>query len=140
MELSALTPSVDGVALFTVTGVSFGDGSLASPVPLGRNFPCADPAVDFANTYETDFAKTESVATFMQTDSVTSDLGYFVSAGWTWEQGDYLPEDDVFLVRVELEMSDHPDTFTGQQFEVFLSVTLGEVVVVGESLCYLRKP
>ncbi len=61
-----------------------------------------------------------------------SEIGYFVNTGWTWKQADYRPEDDVFLLWLELEMSDHPETITGAQFEIHLSVKLGDVVIVSE--------
>ncbi len=132
MEISALTPSVDGVALLTVTDVRFGDGAAEVP-PVGANYPCADPAVDFVNTYDTSLIKTGEIGTFMQKDAVTADMGFFVNSGWALKRGIYnASNDDAFLLAVEVEMSDHPATFTGEKFNVYLAVKFGSNIVVSK--------
>lgn len=60
MEATVLVPSADGVAIYHVTDVRFGD------IEGGRNVPCTSANVHLQSAYPTFFRKTPNVTTLMQ--------------------------------------------------------------------------
>ena len=102
-RMSALTPSKDGRAVVTLTDLAFG------PQPPGRgNVLCAGPEVDLPSAFDTTYLQSESVKTFMQKDYASTDMGYVTNSGWSIKQSRHNPTDDQFVVRLKVQMTDHP--------------------------------
>ena len=109
----------------TVTRLGFGEP------PGAGNVLCVGPLLDLPSTYSTTLDRTDRLATFMQIDSATADLGYVTNRGWSSKRGAYKSEDDQFVLSAEMEMSDHPLTQHDESFEVLMAVKYDDVIVVG---------
>ena len=75
---------------------------------------------------------------YSQTDTATFDFGYMVNRGWTHTNGVYNEaEDDVFVVNVELQMSDLSETNVDGSgdddiHDIHFAVAFDDIVFVGE--------
>lgn len=133
-RMSVLTPSEGGRAIVTLTDLAFG------PQP-GRNVLCVGPEVDLPSSYGTTYQQSDSVATFMQKDYASTDMGYITNSGWSIKQSNYNPPtDDQFVVRARVQMTDHPLTSHNNTFEVYLAMMFGDIIVVSSSLVTAVRP
>ena len=83
----------------------------------------------------------EEVATFMQKDYASTDMGYITNSGWSIKQSNYNPPtDDQFVVRARVQMTDHRLTSHNNTFEVYLSMMFGDIIVVSSSLVTAVRP
>eukprot|EP00094_Tigriopus_californicus_P011496 TCALIF_11101-PA protein Name:"Protein of unknown function" AED:0.09 eAED:0.09 QI:0/0.77/0.73/0.95/0.48/0.58/46/1495/2737 len=129
IEATFLTPSTDGVAVYHITDVRFGD------IEGGRNIPCTSAKVHLQSAYGTIFQQTSNVTTLMQRDIVTIDLGYVMNTGFTKKQKNHnASRDDRFAIEVEVQMSDHVLATNGSSWNVALAVKFGEIVVVANKM------
>jgi hypothetical protein len=71
-------------------------------------------------------------------DAVTVDLGYVTNAGFTLLQGNYVPEDDLFAIAVQLQMLDNGLEVNNAVFNVTLALKLEDKVIVGTPKPHLR--
>ena len=96
------------------------------------NVFCTSDMTDLQRSYPVNFQQTSNLTTFMQKDIINADLGYMVNGGFSDLMKNWTVEDDQFVVKVEVQLQDTPDTADGTQHDVQLSVRIGNVFVVGE--------
>ena len=134
LSVAVLAPVEQNRSIATVTRLGFGRP------PGAGNVLCANPSVDLQSTYSTKLEKTERLATFMQIDSATADLGYITNGGWSTKWGAYEPRDDLFVLSAEMEMSDHPLTRHNEKFDVLMAVKYDDVIVVASHVITSVRP
>ncbi len=95
---------------------------------------CANENIDLQKNFEPLWDQTGNVTTFMAYDTATVNLGFLTNAGFTKKWGgSHNPEvDDVFSIKVQVQMSDHPLTRHGNQFEVYFATKMGDTIIVGK--------
>ncbi len=125
VEVSFLTPSFETRPILHATDIKFAECE-------GKNVLCMDEHVDLQRNFATTWGQTGNVTTFMSMDTATSNLGYVTNTGFTKKWGGYVVDDDVFAVKVEVQMSDHPLTLNDQVFDVYFAVKIGDTIVVGK--------
>ena len=108
--------------------------------PGAGNVLCVGPSVDLPSTYSNTIDRTDRLATFMQTDTAAADLGYVTNRGWSSRRGTYQSEDDLFMLRAEVEMSDHPLTRHNAYFDVLMAVNYGDVIAVASQSITSVRP
>ena len=104
-----------------------------------KNVLCTEPHIDLQRNFATSFGQTGNVSTFMSMDTVTANLGYITNAGFTKKWGGYKTDDDLFAIRVEVQMSDHPLTEADELFDVYFAVKMGDTIVVGKIILISRR-
>ena len=65
-------------------------------------------------------------------DTVSLKLGYVVNAGFSRKWGSNKDSDNIFGVKVEVQMADHQETVDDAQFDLYLAAKVGDAIAVGE--------
>ena len=135
-RMSVLTPSDNGRAVATITDMAFGDD--------WSNCLCVGSEVHLPSSYGVTYQQSDNLNTFMQKDygsTAANYTEYITNSGWTIKQGNHdSPKDDQFTVRAKVQMTDHPWTSHDRQFEVYLAMQFGDIIVVSSSLVTAIRP
>ena len=135
-RMSVLTPSDNGRAVATITDMAFGDD--------WSNCLCVGSEVHLPSSYGVTYQQSDNLNTFMQKDYASTAANYteyITNSGWTIKQGNHdSPKDDQFTVRAKVQMTDHPWTSHDRQFEVYLAMQFGDIIVVSSSLVTAIRP
>ena len=70
-------------------------------------------------------------------DTVSLKLGYVVNAGFSRKWGSNKDSDNIFGVKVEVQMADHQETVDDAQFDLYLAAKVGDAIAVGKY--FLKK-
>jgi hypothetical protein len=127
-QASVLLPNLEGVAVLHATDIKY--GAKAENV-TNNNVFCTSVDTDLQRSYTTTFAQTANLTTFMQKDTITVDLGYVVNGAFSYKMKNYSADDDTFVMKVQVQLSDVKSTGNGTEHDIYLSVKFGNVFVVG---------
>ena len=70
-------------------------------------------------------------------DTVSLKLGYVVNAGFSRKWGSNKDSDNIFGVKIEVQMADHQETVDDAQFDLYLAAKVGDAIAVGKY--FLKK-